>query len=352
MLFNMGEKSWNNNLRKANKAKNDEFYTQISDIEKEIKHYKKHLKWKIIFCNCDDPEESNFFKYFALNFETLWLQKLIATHYEYEKQSYKLEITKWLDVNNDWKIDLKDTVKTPLKENWDFRSPECIEILKESDIVITNPPFSLFREYVAQLIEYKKKFLLIWNMNAITYKEIFKLIKENKIWAWHWFNLSMVFKSPYENNLEANKKFCEQKWYFWKNYIKTPAINWFTNLDFDKRHEDLILYKKYSEEEYVSYYNFDWININKVKDIPLDYKWNMWVPITFLGNYNPEQFEIIGLWISNSWLEIWVKEYSKEHKKYRKEIQKRAAVNGDLYMFINNEIVVPYARIIIKNKRL
>ena len=328
MLFNMGEKSWNNNLRKANKAKNDEFYTQISDIEKEIKHYKKHLKWKIIFCNCDDPEESNFFKYFALNFEILWLQKLIATHYEYKKQSYKLEITKWLDVNNDWKIDLKDTVKTPLKENWDFRSPECIEILKESDIVITNPPFSLFREYVAQLIEYKKKFLLIWNMNAITYKEIFKLIKENKIWAWHWFNLSMVFKSPYENNLEANKKFCEQKWYFWKNYIKTPAINWFTNLDFEKRHEDLILYKKYNEEEFPKYDNYDAININKVKDIPLGYKWKMWVPITFLDKYNSEQFEIVGI---------------------DRELVKELTGKQSRFHLDNKEI---YARIVIKNKRL
>lgn len=348
----MEKKSWNKNLRKANKAKNDEFYTQLSDIEKELWHYKNHFKNKIIFCNCDDPEESNFFKYFALNFEYLGLKKLVATHFEEEKKSYKLEIIRWLDLNNDWKVDLKDTKKIELKENGDFRSDESIEILKEADIVVTNPPFSLFREYVAQLMEYKKDFILLWNMNAITYKETFKLIKENKIWWWYWFNLSMVFKSPYENNLEANKKFCEQKWYFWKNFIKTPAINWFTNIDTKKRHEDLILYKKYNEEEFPKYFNYDAINVNKVKDIPIDYKWKMWVPITFLDKYNPEQFEIIWLWISNSWIDIWVNPYTKEHKKYRKEIQKRWAVDWDLYMIENWEVKVPYARIIVRNKKL
>ncbi len=348
----MTKKSWNSNLRKANKAKNDEFYTQLSDIEKELGHYKEHFKWKTIFCNCDDPEESNFFKYFALNFDHLGLKKLVSTHYQDEKPSYKLEITKWLDINQDWKIDFKDTTKISLQENWDFRSGECIEILKSSDIVITNPPFSLFREYIAQLMEYDKKFILLWNMNAITYKEIFKLIKENKIWSWYWFNLSLVFKSPYENNLEANLKFCEQKWYFWKNYIKTPAISWFTNLEIKKRHEDLILYKIYNEKEYPKYYNFDAINIDKVKEIPMDYNWYMWVPITFLNNHNPEQFEIIWLWISSSWIDIWVKPYTLEHKKYRKEIQKRGAVDGDLYMMKNWIIEVPYARIIIKNKKI
>lgn len=289
----MEKKSWNWNLRKANKAKNDEFYTQLSDIEKELGHYKQHFKWKTIFCNCDDPEESNFWKYFELNFEYLWIKKLVSTHFEDEKPSYKLEII-W-DRNKDWKVNKLDILKTPLKQNWDFRSPECIEILKESDIVITNPPFSLFREYIAQLIEYDKKFITLWNMNAITYKEIFKLIKENKLWSWYWFNLSLVFKSPYENNLEANLKFCEQKWYFWKNYIKTPAISWFTNLEIQKRHEDLILYKSYNETEYPKYDNYDWINVDKVKEIPFDYCWNIWVSITFLGVYNPEQFEILDL---------------------------------------------------------
>ena len=333
MLFYVWKKSWNTNLRKANKAKNDEFYTQLSDIEKELWHYKSHFKWKIVFCNCDDPEESNFFRYFSLNFEHLQLKKLISTHYQDKKPSYKLEITRWLDLNNDWKIDFKDTMKIPLKENWDFRSPESIELLKEADIVITNPPFSLFREYVAQLFEYNKKFVIIGNLNALSYKEIFKLIKENKIWAWYWFNLSLVFKSIYENNLESNIKFCEQKWYFWKNYIKTPAINWFTNLDTKKRHEDMILYKKYDEKEYPKFDNYDAINVDKVKDIPLDYKWQMGVPITFLGKYNPEQFEII------DWLNIYsILDWPTEETRWKYLSQ------------VNWKTI--YIRIIIKNKTL
>lgn len=327
----MEKKSWNWNLRKANKAKNDEFYTQLSDIEKELVHYKEHFKWKTIFCNCDDPEESNFWKYFELNFEYLWIKKLVSTHFEDEKPSYKLEII-W-DRNHDWKINKLDIIKTPLKQNWDFRSPECIEILKESDIIITNPPFSLFREYVTQLMEYDKKFVILWNLNAISYKEIFKLIKENKIWAWYWFNLSLVFKSPYENNLEANLKFCEQKWYFWKNYIKTPAINWFTNLEIQKRHEDLILYKSYNENEYPKYDNYDAINIDKVKEIPFDYSWYMGVPITFLWNYNPEQFEIID-WLNRYSILDWPTEETKW--KYLSQINWKPI----------------YIRIIIKNKKI
>ncbi|MDQ7022072.1 MAG: adenine-specific methyltransferase EcoRI family protein [Candidatus Gracilibacteria bacterium] len=183
----MEKKSGNNNLKKANKAKKDEFYTQLSDIERELGHYKEYFTDKVIFCNCDDPEESNFFKYFALNFEYLGLKKLIATHFETEKSSYKLEITRGLDLNNDGKIDLQDTKKIKLKQNGDFRSPECIEILESCDIVVTNPPFSLFRDYVAQLFEYDKKFITIGHQNAITYKEIFKLIKENKIWLGYGF---------------------------------------------------------------------------------------------------------------------------------------------------------------------
>lgn len=327
----MTKKSSNANLRNANKAKNDEFYTQLSDIEKELWHYKQHFKWKTIFCNCDDPAESNFWKYFELNFTHLWLKKLISTHYETEKPSYKLEII-W-DINWDSKVNSFDIIKTPLKQNGDFRSPECIEILESCDIVITNPPFSLFREYVAQLMEYDKKFIIVWNMNALSYKEIFKLIKENKIWVWNWFNLSLVFRSPYENNLEANIKFCEQKWYFWKNYIKTPAINWFTNLDYKKRHEDLILYKAYDEKEYQKYDNYDAINIDKVKDIPMDYKWKMWVPLTFLGNYNPEQFEIID-WLNRYSILDWPTQETKW--KYLSQINWKPI----------------YIRIVIKNKKI
>ena len=265
----------NKNLHSAKKAKKDEFYTQISDIEKELFHYREHFKDKVIFCNCDDPRESNFFKYFALNFEFFWLKKLITTHYETEKQSYKLEIDRKLDLNNDWKINLDDIVEIPLKQNGDFRSPECIEILKEAQIIATNPPFSLFREYVAQLMEYEKEFIIIGSLNAITYKETFKLIKENKIWLWY----------------THVKEFLKPDWTIQKFW----NVSWFTNLEIKKRHENIILYKTYywNEAEYPKYDNYDAININKVKEIPCDYEWAMWVPITFMDKYNPDQFEIL-----------------------------------------------------------
>ncbi len=348
------QKSWNKDLHSAKLWKNDEFYTQLSDIEKELRHYKDHFRGKVIFCNCDDPEESHFWKYFSENFSFLGLKKLISTHYETKKPSYKLEIV--ADTNSDGQINKLDTLRTPLEQNGDFRSPECIEILKESDIVVTNPPFSLFREYVAQLMEHKKKFLILWSINAVKYAKIFPLIKENKIWAGHWFNLSLVFRSPYENNLAANTKFCEQKWYFWKNYIKTPAINWFTNLDYKKRHEDLILYKLYSETEYQKYDNYDAINVDKVKDIPLDYSGYIWVPITFLGSYNPEQFEIIGLGQGNLYRELTP---NGLRKKFVDDYYKNGGTgsiteNHPILGYYNKDgkAVIPYMRIIIRNKKL
>lgn len=374
METNNKQKDWNSQLRKANKGKNDEFYTQLPDIENELKHYKEHFKNKVIYCNCDDPYESNFFKYFAMNFNILWLKKLIATSYSpspiahtqlnifWDKKSYKIEINEVYDANGDWAINLADVKyllesgkwrnKVSLLEwDWDFRSKECIELLEKADIVVTNPPFSLFREYVAQLVKYKKSFLILGNMNAITYKEIFSLIKDSKMWIWYWFNMSLVYKTAYPNLLEANRKFVIWKWYNpddW--YVKVPAISWYTNLDIKKRHEDLIMYKEYNEKEFLSYENFKAINVNKVSEIPYDYEWIMWVPITFLDKYNPEQFEIIWLWISNSWLDVWVKPYKEKHKKYRKEIQKRWAVDWDLYMVINWVVEVPYARILIRKK--
>ncbi len=323
----MTKKFSNHNLRKANKNKNDEFYTQLSEIEKELWNYKEHLKEKTIFCNCDDPEESNFFKYFALNFNHLWLKKLIVTHYETEKPSYKLEIINWLDLNNDWKIDLKDTNKTNLKQNWDFRSQECIEILKEADIIVTNPPFSLFREYVSQLYEYGKKFIIIWNNNAITYKEIFKLIKDNKIWLWYNVNKTMEFRLA--DDYEKWSRIDETG----KKYGNVPSISWFTNLEIQKRHEDLILYKTYSESDYRKFDNYDAINVDKVKDIPMDYSWYMWVPLTFLNNYNPEQFEIID-WLNRYSILDWA---TKETKwKYLSQVNWKAI----------------YIRVVIKNKKL
>lgn len=283
----MESKASNSGLRKANKAKNDEFYTQLTDIEKELIHYKSHFKDKVVFCNCDDPEESNFWNYFAQNFEHLWLKKLIATHFEDEKPSYKLEII--ADINEDSKINKLDTIKTPLKQNGDFRSPECIEILEQADIVVTNPPFSLFREYIAQLMEYNKKLLVIGNYNAVTYKEIFPLIKENKMWLGAsldgrniWFRIPDEYEKYHKIEDEIK-------------YAFVPSTIWYTNLDHHKRHEDIIPYKIYHghEDEYPKYDNYDAINIDKVKDIPTDYMEVMGVPITFLNKYNPEQFEIL-----------------------------------------------------------
>lgn len=312
------------NLNQAKKGKNDEFYTQISDIENELRHYKTQFKGKVVFCNCDDPYESNFFKYFALNFNQLGLRKLIATCYDGspisgnellldlgdtqnqpKKIAYKVEITEVRDMNGDGAINLADiqhliqndkNVISILKGNGDFRSKECIELLQQADIVVTNPPFSLFREYVAQLIRYNKKFIILGNMNAIKYKEIFPYIIENKIWIGYGFNLSMVFKTTYPNLLEANRKYVRSKGYDPdKNFVKTPAIAWYTNIDIHKRHEELILYKHYSPAEYPRYDNYDAINIDKVTDIPCDYTGLMGVPITFLDKHNPEQFELVGV---------------------------------------------------------
>ncbi len=300
----MGKKSLNKNLAKAKESKMDEFYTPLADIERELGHYREHFKNKVVFCNCDDPEYSNFWNYFALNFEFLGLKKLIATHYETEKHSYKLEIVK--DANKDGKVNKLDTIKTPLKQNGDFRSPECIEILKEADIVVTNPPFSLFREYVAQLIEYNKKFIIIGNINAISYKECFELIKKDKIWLG--YNCIRHFKKPDGTMYETARSF------------------WYTNLDIVKRHEGIILCKKYSgnEDEYPKYENIDAINVEKAKDIPYDYSGIMGVPITFMDKYNPEQFEILG-------------------NEYDLNVDKgRGYINGKRM----------YSRIFIKNKKI
>lgn len=255
------------NLQQAKKQKNDEFYTQLSDIEKEVKNYKKYFKDKVVYCNCDDPEWSNFFKYFTNAFEFLGLKKVITTHYEKDgEESYKLEL------DSQGKV-----IKTPLKGDGDFRSEECIEILKEADIVITNPPFSLFREYVGQLIEYDKKFLIIGNNNAITYKDTFQFIKNNQLWQGI---------TPRGMN------------FILKNGdIKSVNANWWTNLEHKKRNEKFILFKTYKENEYYypKYDNCDAIEVSKTKEIPIDYEGVMGVPITFMDKYNPEQFLILGL---------------------------------------------------------
>lgn len=365
----------NADLRKANKAKKDEFYTRLADIETEMRHYTEQFRGKIIFCNCDDPYESNFFKYFAMNFNYFGLKKLIATCYgsspivytqlslfdteeivstiDSGKKAYKIEITEVLDYNGDGAVDLtdvetllksKENTLSLLKGNGDFRSDECTRLLEECDIVVTNPPFSLFREYLSQMIEYEKNFIVIGNTNALTYKEVFRLFKEDKIRTGYTnFNVGMYFIVP--NTYEKYHKMENGQ-----KLVRVATSCWFTSLPVEKHKERITLYKKYFEADYPKYENYNAINVDKYTEIPEDYDGVMGVPITFLDKYNPEQFEIMGLGISNSGLEIGVQPYKPDHKKYRKQIQKRGAVDGDLYMMIDGVVTVPYARILIKKR--
>ena len=346
------------NLNIAKKNKSDEFYTQLSDIENELRHYKHHFKNKVVYCNCDDPRVSNFFNYFALNFETLGLKKLITTCYKNHEwnlfSSGNSEQAVYLeyegDKNGNKVPDPEEIGIHPLKGDGDFRSEESIELLKQADIVVTNPPFSLFREYVDQLITFKKKFLILGNLNAITYQEIFKFIKEGKLWMGPSITSGdREFGVPDDYPLNAASSRVDSDG---NKFVRVKGVRWFTNLDYSKRYEDLILYKKYKKEDYPKYENFDAINVNKTVDIPIDYKGFMGVPITFLDKHNPDQFEIIGLGISKLGVEIGVKPYKEEHKIYRKEVQKSAVVNGDLYMMENGVVKKPYARVIIRNKKI
>jgi hypothetical protein len=291
----MAKQAANLNLRKASTAKKDEFYTQLSDIENELKHYKEHFKGKTVYCNCDDPRVSNFFHFFSYNFEKLGLKKLIATCYKNQdmdlfsenKSEQAIYLVYEGDKNDNKVPDPNEIGVRKLKGDGDFRSKECIELLKQADVVVTNPPFSLFREYVAQLIEHDKKFIIVGHQNAISYKEIFKLIKEDKMWlgygfkggAAHFINNHYVDYATAGNHQEG--------------MIRVSGVTWFTNLDISKRHEDLILYKTYNSKEYPKFDHYDAINVDKTNEIPMDYKGNIGVPITFLNKYSPEQFEII-----------------------------------------------------------
>ncbi len=304
----------NKNLNAAKTAKKDEFYTQLTDIERELQHYWPHFRDKIVLCNCDDPYESNFFKYFALRFNQLGLKKLICTCYngspvqgnelqldfgdedqKPRKPAYKVEITEVKDMNGDGAVDLSD-VRTLLQNDknilselktGDFRDPECIELLKQADIVVTNPPFSLFREYVGQLIEYEKKFLIIGHQNAITYKEVFPLIKNNKVWWGYGFKGAVGhFKSPYEDIASASDHR--------EGMIRVSGVTWYTNLEIPKRDDYLDLVCHYSSEEYPKYEDTEAIDVSDSFAVPLDYNGIMGVPITFLYHFNPHQFEIIG----------------------------------------------------------
>lgn len=345
------------NIDKAKEAKKDEFYTQLDDINNELKHYREHFRGKTVLCNCDDPRISNFFTYFAYNFEFLGLKKLITTCYKNHNvdlfSQNQSEQAVYLiyegDKNGNHTPDANEIGVMPLKGDGDFRSKECIELLKEADIVVTNPPFSLFREYVAQLMEYDKEFLIIGNQNALSYKEIFPLIRDNKMWLGASIHSGdRKFWVPEDYELKAAGCGIDATG---RKFIRVKGVRWFTNLDYKERHEDLILYKNYTPDLYPKYENYDAINVNKTEDIPCDYEGIMGVPITFMDKYNPDQFEIIGLGIANLGLSIGVQPYKPEHKKYRKEIQKRGAVDGDLYMMNGDEVVVPYARILIRRKK-
>ena len=355
----------NKNLSAAKMAKKDEFYTEMTDIERELQYYWSFFFGKVVFCNCDDPYESNFFKYFALHFNHLGLKKLICTCYngspvqgnelmidfgdfsdEPKKIAFKVEITEVKDLNGDGAVHLSDVryllqndrnVISILKTG-DFRDPECIELLKEADIVVTNPPFSLFREYIAMLMKYEKKFLVVGHQNAITYKEVFPLIKNNKIWLGYGFRGGAAhFFSPYEDVATAgNHK---------KDMIRVSGVNWFTNLEIPKRNETLDLVCHYSPEEYPTYANYDAIEVSKTSDIPCDYPGKMGVPITFLDKYNPEQFEIIGQTQGDSGKELGLAPYPRELKKLNNSLR-----DGQLYYMKNGYPEKPYARILIRNK--
>lgn len=297
----MAKKSANSNLHSARSGKKDEFYTQQTDIEKEIKHYKVHFKDKVVFCNCDDPRVSNFFNYFSYSFEYLGLKKLVTTCYKSQnsdlfsegnsEKAIYLEYTG--DKNGDRVPNPEEIGIHKLKGDGDFRSQESIDLLTQADIIVTNPPFSLFREYVAQLIEHNKKFVIIGNLNALTYKDIFKLIKDNKIWFGHSIHSGdREFRVPEHYPLNAASSRIDEKG---NKFIRVKGVRWFTNLDYNERHQDLDLFKKYNVAEYPKYDNYDAINVDITKHIPMDYSGVMGVPITFIDKYNPDQFEILGM---------------------------------------------------------
>ena len=375
----------NKNLNKAKEAKKDEFYTQLEDINNELKHYREHFRGKTVLCNCDDPRVSNFFTYFAYNFEFLGLKKLITTCYKNQDMNLfsqnKSEKAVYLvyegDKNGDHIPNAEEIGVIPLKGDGDFRSDECIELLKEADIVVTNPPFSLFREYVAQLVEYEKKFLIIGNKNAITYKEIFPLIKDNRLWlGFRPMSLDMLFDVPEESKeemLREGKEGSKYRIVDGRFKARTASV-WFTNLDHKKRHEDIILYKKYTPEEYPKYDNYDAINVDKVADIPMDYDGVMGVPITFLDKYNPEQFEIVEfrkgkdgkmLIISNSGAKFasqystadadrWINEqYERYGSKWEEQVRKNSYSATSIPGIIKNaegkiKGKITYARLLIR----
>ena len=364
----------NKNLNDAKKAKKDEFYTQLTDIERELQHYWPHFRDKVVLCNCDDPYESNFFKYFALRFNQLGLKKLICTCYngspvqgnelmidwgdfedEPKKIAYKVEITEVKDLNGDGAVDLSDVryllqndrnVLSTLKTG-DFRDPECIELLKQADIVVTNPPFSLFREYIGQLLEYDKKFLIVGRQANVAYKEIFSSIIKNELWLGYGFKGGAAhFVSPYKDTAVAT----DHK----EGMIRVSGVHWFTNLEIPKRNEEIDLVCRYSPTEYPKYENYDAIEIGRTADIPFDYEGIMGVPITFLDKYSPEQFEIVGQCENLNLYNLKTKVYTSDECKeaYYKKFGKKGTydLNASGVIIRNGMREKVYARILIRNK--
>ena len=368
-------------LAAAKLDKKDEFYTQLTDIEKEMRYYRKHFQGKTVLCNCDDPFESNFFKYFVLNFDRLGLKKLIATCYatspvmgsqlqyrvgkdgqmsfsfgddpvadENAKHPYKAIVTKVYDKTGDGGVDMLDVAElfkagenelAELKGDGDFRSEECLELLYEADIVVTNPPFSLFREYVSTLIDNNKQFIIIGNVNAIAYKEIFPLLKDDKMWIGASIHSGdRAFYVPDDYPMKASGCGIDEDG---RRFIRVKGVRWYTNLDMKLRHDELILVKKYNPEEYPKYENYDAIEVSKTADIPCDYDGVMGVPITFMDKYCPDQFRIIGLGITDLGKSIGVGDYDRKYKT-------PASRDGTLYYVKDGKGVVPYARVLIQNK--
>lgn len=390
----------NSNLSAAVKAKKDEFYTQLTDIEKEMRYYRKHFKGKTVFCNCDDPFESDFFKYFVLNFNRLGLKKLIATCYfsspivgqqlqycfdgngqmsfsfgddveitDGAKRPYKAIVTQVYDKTGDGGVDMVDVAElfvsgenqlTELEGDGDFRSEECLALLDESDIVVTNPPFSLFREFVNVLIQKEKHFIILGNVNAITYKEFFPLIRDNKVWIGASIHSGdRKFYVPDDYPLNASGCGVDEDG---RRFIRVKGVRWYTNLDIRQRHEEMILVKKYNPEVYEHFDNYDAINVDVTTDIPCDYAGLMGVPITFLDKYSPDQFEILG--VTQSWCGIASKIYPRQiqvdKNGKRSQVTKlndgaaikveQPPINKTYYEVDGDLFIKTYARVIIRNK--
>ena len=347
----MCAKSGNALLTKAKSAKKDEFYTQLCDIEREVVHYREHFRDKTVLCNCDDPRVSNFFHYFSYNFEFLGLKKLISICYK--NQNRDLFSTKsteraiWLEYNGD-----KNGNRVPdpeeigihyLEGDGDFRKEDSIKLLTQSDIVVTNPPFSLFREFVAQLVKYEKKFLIIGNVNAVKYKEIFPLIKDGKLWLGCSIHSGdREFGVPEDYPLEAASCRVDEHG---KKYIRVKGVRWFTNLDYRERHEDMILFRKYDPELYPKYENYDAIEVGKTADIPCDYDGVMGVPLTFMDKFNPLQFELIGIAEGDSGKALGLRPYDRALKKLNPSLR-----DGQLYYIKEGKPIKPFDRILIRRR--